>query len=231
MTTILFHTKGTVGMLRFRSPLILAGLTLIMLGCGDANRVKVQGTVTFSDDGSPLKRGVVCFDNDKAMARGTVQPDGSYVIGIGNDGRGLEPGSSKVSIFLPTRKCPAVRCMLRDTRNSSTTSMRRGIRRGSRSWSILRRRVLTSRSIVPHRTRAAAHGLGYARISRTDVLTRFAAHCRDAGARLMHAITTQTVDEFGVRRQRDAIVEAAGRAAKPARGRKGISTVSAQSRR
>ena len=36
-----------------------------------------------------------------------------------------------------------------------------------------------------------------------DVLTRFAAHCRDAGVRLMHAITTQTVDEFGVRRRRD----------------------------
>ena len=38
-----------------------------------------------------------------------------------------------------------------------------------------------------------------------DVLTRFAAHCRDAGVRLMHAITTQTVDEFGVRRRRDGM--------------------------
>ena len=34
-----------------------------------------------------------------------------------------------------------------------------------------------------------------------DVLTRFAAHCRDAGVRLMHAITTQTIDEFAVRRR------------------------------
>jgi len=38
-----------------------------------------------------------------------------------------------------------------------------------------------------------------------DALTRFAAHCRDAGVRLMHAITTQTVDEFGVRRRRDGM--------------------------
>ena len=106
MTTILFHKKGTVGMLCFRSPFIIAGLTLIALGCGDANRVKVRGTVTFSDDGSPLKRGVVCFDNDKAMARGTVQPDGSYAIGIGKDGRGVEPGSYKVSIFFAHEEMP-----------------------------------------------------------------------------------------------------------------------------
>ena len=38
-----------------------------------------------------------------------------------------------------------------------------------------------------------------------DVLTRFAAHCRDAGVRLMHAITTQTVDEFAIRRRRDGM--------------------------
>lgn len=38
-----------------------------------------------------------------------------------------------------------------------------------------------------------------------DVLTRFAAHCRDAGVRLMHAITMQTVDEFAIRRRRDGM--------------------------
>jgi site-specific recombinase XerD len=38
-----------------------------------------------------------------------------------------------------------------------------------------------------------------------DVLNRFAAHCRDAGVRLMHAVTTQTVDEFGVCRRRDGM--------------------------
>lgn len=38
-----------------------------------------------------------------------------------------------------------------------------------------------------------------------DVLKRFAAHCRDAGVRLMHAITVQTVDDFGVRRRRDGM--------------------------
>jgi len=38
-----------------------------------------------------------------------------------------------------------------------------------------------------------------------DVLHRFAAHCRKAGVRLLHAITTQTVDEFGVCRRRDGM--------------------------
>lgn len=38
-----------------------------------------------------------------------------------------------------------------------------------------------------------------------DVLNRFAVHCRDAGVRLMHAISVQTIDEFGVRRRRDGM--------------------------
>ena len=38
-----------------------------------------------------------------------------------------------------------------------------------------------------------------------DVLNRFATHCREAGVRPVHAITTQTVDEFGVRRRRDGM--------------------------
>ena len=35
------------------------------------------------------------------------------------------------------------------------------------------------------------------------VLNRFVAHCHTAGVRLMHAISVQTIDEFGVRRRRD----------------------------
>ena len=38
-----------------------------------------------------------------------------------------------------------------------------------------------------------------------DVLNRFAAHCQAAGVRLMHAISVQTIDEFGVRRRRDGM--------------------------
>jgi site-specific recombinase XerD len=38
-----------------------------------------------------------------------------------------------------------------------------------------------------------------------DVLNRFAAHCQAAGVRLMHAISIQMVDEFGVQRRRDGM--------------------------
>ena len=37
------------------------------------------------------------------------------------------------------------------------------------------------------------------------VLNRFAAHCRDAGVRLMHAISVQTLDDFAVQRRRDGM--------------------------
>jgi len=85
---------------------ILAVLTLVALGCGDLNRVKVRGKVVFSDDSSPLTRGVVCFDNDKTMARGNIQPDGSYSVGMGNDGGGVDPGSYKVSILFAQEEVP-----------------------------------------------------------------------------------------------------------------------------
>jgi hypothetical protein len=85
---------------------IVVVVALVALGCGDPNRVNVTGKVTFSDDGSPLKRGVVCFDNDKIMARGTLKADGSYAIGVEKDGRGIPPGSYKVSIFFAQEELP-----------------------------------------------------------------------------------------------------------------------------
>lgn len=83
-----------------------AVVLLFVTGCGDANRVNVRGTVTFSDDGSPLTRGIVCFDNDTIMARGTIAPDGRYAIGVEKDGRGIPPGSYKVSIFFAQEEIP-----------------------------------------------------------------------------------------------------------------------------
>lgn len=85
---------------------VMAVLMLVASGCGDAGLVKVRGKVTFSDDGSPLTRGVVCFDNDKTMARGTIRSDGTYAIGQGDDGRGIAPGSYKVSIFFAHEMIP-----------------------------------------------------------------------------------------------------------------------------
>ena len=85
---------------------IVVLVALVALGCGDPNRVNVRGKVTFADDGSPLTRGIVCLDNDKLMARGTLQPDGSYAIGVEKDGRGIPPGSYKVSILFAQEEIP-----------------------------------------------------------------------------------------------------------------------------
>jgi hypothetical protein len=92
--------------MRFHLHSIVVVVALVALGCGDPNRVNVRGKVTFSDDRSPLTRGIVCLDNDKIMARGTVQPDGSYAIGVEKDGRGIPPGSYKVSILFAQEEIP-----------------------------------------------------------------------------------------------------------------------------
>lgn len=92
--------------MRFCLYSIVVVVALVAVGCGDANRVNVRGKVTFSDDGSPLTRGIVCLDNDKVMARGTLQPDGSYAIGVEKDGRGIPPGSYKVSILFAQEELP-----------------------------------------------------------------------------------------------------------------------------
>jgi hypothetical protein len=92
--------------MRFCLHSIVVVVALVALGCGDANRVNVRGKVTFSDDGSPLTRGIVCLDNDKVMARGTLQSDGSYALGVEKDGRGIPPGSYKVSILFAQEEIP-----------------------------------------------------------------------------------------------------------------------------
>lgn len=69
-------------------------LTSFLTGCSP--NVKQSGRVTFSDDGSPLNRGIVCFENDSMMARGTIQPDGSFQITSVKKGDGLPPGTYNV---------------------------------------------------------------------------------------------------------------------------------------
>jgi hypothetical protein len=72
-------------------------LTLLLLvGCGD--KVGLGGKVTFSDDGSPLGTGTVCFETDTYLARGTLKTDGSYVVGSLSEKDGLPAGTYRVYI-------------------------------------------------------------------------------------------------------------------------------------
>jgi hypothetical protein len=74
--------------------LLLAGVT----GCGP-RLYPVRGKVTL-DDGKPLTRGLVLFeasgDGPRVMARGEVQPDGSYQLSTHKPGDGALPGRYRV---------------------------------------------------------------------------------------------------------------------------------------
>jgi hypothetical protein len=58
----------------------------------------MSGTVTFSDDGSPLTVGKVFFETETEAASGTIDTQGHYVIGFGKKGNGLPKGTYQVCI-------------------------------------------------------------------------------------------------------------------------------------
>ncbi len=64
-------------------------------GCGE--HVRVHGKVVFSD-GKPLGKGMVCFQNDKFVARGVLQSNGSYALDMGAHERGILPGTYSVFV-------------------------------------------------------------------------------------------------------------------------------------
>ncbi|MDR1270884.1 MAG: hypothetical protein LBK82_15320 [Planctomycetaceae bacterium] len=69
---------------------------LLLSGCSD--KVGLGGKVTFSDDGSPLGTGTVCFETDTYLARGTLKADGSYVVGSLSEKDGLPAGNYRIYV-------------------------------------------------------------------------------------------------------------------------------------
>ena len=70
---------------------------IVFVGC--SSNVSLRGTVTYSDDDSPLTGGTVCLSSTSGtMSRGDVQSDGTYVMGTKNPGDGVPPGT--YSVFL-----------------------------------------------------------------------------------------------------------------------------------
>ncbi|MDR1483882.1 MAG: hypothetical protein LBT09_03565 [Planctomycetaceae bacterium] len=70
---------------------------LIFAGC-NSGKVKLGGKVTFTD-GTPLGVGEVYFQTPTYEARGTLKPDGTYVVGSISDKDGLPKGKYNVYIF------------------------------------------------------------------------------------------------------------------------------------
>lgn len=68
----------------------------LLAGCGQ--HVSLRGRITFSDDQTPLTRGMVFFENDLMQARGRIGPDGRYRVGTFKDDDGLPPGPYRIYI-------------------------------------------------------------------------------------------------------------------------------------
>jgi len=85
-------------MQRFFSIFCAFVLLAFLVGCGNGN-VSLRGTVTFADTGEPLTQGTVSFlHSDGRQSRGTIQPDGTYVVGTETATDGLPPGTYRVVI-------------------------------------------------------------------------------------------------------------------------------------
>ena len=77
--------------------LVSVSALIAVVGCGNG-LVGLKGKVTYSDDGSPLTAGCVCFDDGKTLARGRINSDGTYTVGTLSQDDGLAPGTYKVYI-------------------------------------------------------------------------------------------------------------------------------------
>ena len=77
---------------------LLTVLVLFFGGCGGGN-VSLNGHVVFSDDGSPLTTGTVCFVTETMLARGTLDAGGKYTVGTNGQRDGLLPGTYRVYIL------------------------------------------------------------------------------------------------------------------------------------
>ena len=71
---------------------------VLVCGCGGNNQ-KLSGTVTFSDDGSPLRAGIVIMESNNRMGRGPIK-DGRFVMGFESVKDGIPKGETyKVTII------------------------------------------------------------------------------------------------------------------------------------
>ena len=76
-----------------------AGILVILVllsCCGCSNKVPLTGKVTFSDDGTPLTTGLVCFASGQFVARGPLNKDGIYQVSSTSQNDGLPKGKYKV---------------------------------------------------------------------------------------------------------------------------------------
>ncbi|MDR2345604.1 MAG: hypothetical protein LBE18_06025 [Planctomycetaceae bacterium] len=82
--------------------LLFFTVTALLIFCictSCSKNIQLSGQVTYSDDGSPLTTGIVCFETNTYMARGNLKPDGTYTITSVTQNDGLPPGQYRVSVL------------------------------------------------------------------------------------------------------------------------------------
>ena len=77
---------------------IIAFIVLPLLVIGCSNHVQLSGTVTFSDDGTPLEVGRIVLESDTLHARGDIGAGGRFTMSTSKPGDGLPPGMYRVYI-------------------------------------------------------------------------------------------------------------------------------------
>ena len=93
---------------------------LLFSGCGSGN-VPLTGTVTFSDDGSPLTVGTVSFEGSRVRASGALDAKGKYIVGTEKERDGIPPGTYKIALIGAGRTEGAMQVM--DPRGQMTSGM------------------------------------------------------------------------------------------------------------
>ncbi|MDO5552240.1 MAG: hypothetical protein Q4G68_00635 [Planctomycetia bacterium] len=91
--------------LTFRRLLPLLVLAAFVAFAGCDGKQDLNGSVTFPD-GTPLDRGMVYFCTPTFIARGAIQPDGSFDVGSLTESDGLPPGTYKVYVDLVDEEMP-----------------------------------------------------------------------------------------------------------------------------
>jgi hypothetical protein len=83
----------------YRLIIFAALLLTVMPLAGCSKMVPLKGTVVFSDDGTPVSNGTICFTDGKNVSRGTINADGSFEMGFVGMKDGIPPGQYTVYFF------------------------------------------------------------------------------------------------------------------------------------
>jgi len=76
---------------------LAVAVVLFLGGCG--KNISLKGRVVFTDDGTPLTAGTVCFVTENTLARGSLDSNGTYTVGTIGKRDGLAADTYRIYIL------------------------------------------------------------------------------------------------------------------------------------